>query len=571
MTSNEEPNPIVVATSSVNQLLDLTDEETRLLTFRHWPYEDEVPSVILAENGFYAVASLGGFSIRCFSCGLRFDNPVTLQEIYLYHSQRSNPSCQFLQDLQDDIFFEIDRENHNYDYNGSSGGVDGDHDYVRRSSENADDAARFWRSLPSSDEAGGGAHSHARPPGRHAHRDHHHHHQQHRRHQNHVVRRYNSSRRGGSRTTDDGGSSGGGSSGSGGSDAATDVTMESAEELPSVMERQASPVAPTSVPLSLNSGGNDSSSGNGSSSSSNSNSNSNSYGNNIDDVPRQERSSDVTGTGDERFFGYDVAGNGIGLPSTTPRPRRIAERRNGIVSTTNEVIVFLAGDGGSQREPSRSNVCIKPAWPSYARYDDRLNTYSDWPVSIPVTKNALSEAGFFYMNRNDTVHCFHCGVMNKQWEAGDDPWIEHGAVLVRPYKPYRNNSLQLDCCFYVYMNRGLDFVETAREKKKRMIVEANDAEAAAVSKLGSARPGAHHDNDDDNADDETGSDDDDDDDEGGALKRKLPKCVICYSEEAGVLFDPCGHLVSCFKCASGFERCFVCRQTIEKTIKVFVV
>lgn len=325
-------------------------------------------------------------------------------------------------------------------------------------------------------------------------------------------------------------------------------------------ERQASPVAP-SVPLSLNSGGNDSSSS--------SNSRNNSYGNNIEDVPRQERSSDVTGTGDERFFGYDVAGNGIGLPSTTtPRPGRIAERRNGMVST-NEVIVFLAGDGGSQREPSRSNVCIKPAWPTYARYDDRLNTYSDWPVSIPVTKNALSEAGFFYMNRNDTVHCFHCGVMIRKWEAGDDPWIEHGAVLVRPYKPYRNNSLELDCCFYVYMNRGLDFVETAREEKKRMIAAANDAEAAAVPKLGSSRPGAHHDNDDgDAADDETGSDDDD---EGGALKRKLPKCVICYSEEAGVLFDPCGHLVSCFKCASGFERCFVCRQTIEKTIKVFVV
>lgn len=47
-------------------------------------------------------------------------------------------------------------------------------------------------------------------------------------------------------------------------------------------------------------------------------------------------------------------------------------------------------------------------------------------------------------------------------------------------------------------------------------------------------------------------------------------CKICYTDEMGVVFLPCGHLVACVKCALSLTTCAVCRQPVTATVRAFL-
>lgn len=47
-------------------------------------------------------------------------------------------------------------------------------------------------------------------------------------------------------------------------------------------------------------------------------------------------------------------------------------------------------------------------------------------------------------------------------------------------------------------------------------------------------------------------------------------CKICYSEELGVVFIPCGHMVACVKCAPGMTVCAVCRKPVTMNVRAFL-
>lgn len=46
-------------------------------------------------------------------------------------------------------------------------------------------------------------------------------------------------------------------------------------------------------------------------------------------------------------------------------------------------------------------------------------------------------------------------------------------------------------------------------------------------------------------------------------------CKICLEEEARVVFDPCGHLCCCDNCSKQLKACPMCRDDVQKSIKVF--
>lgn len=46
-------------------------------------------------------------------------------------------------------------------------------------------------------------------------------------------------------------------------------------------------------------------------------------------------------------------------------------------------------------------------------------------------------------------------------------------------------------------------------------------------------------------------------------------CKICYNDELRVVFLPCGHMVTCVKCAPGMTSCALCRQPISMTVRAF--
>jgi len=85
--------------------------------------------------------------------------------------------------------------------------------------------------------------------------------------------------------------------------------------------------------------------------------------------------------------------------------------------------------------------CNRYEFPEYMSDATRVASYKEWS-SEKQNILALSEAGFFYMGKNDQVICFCCGGGLKGWEENDDPWERHSKFfkqcrylkLVRPFE-----------------------------------------------------------------------------------------------------------------------------------------
>lgn len=67
-------------------------------------------------------------------------------------------------------------------------------------------------------------------------------------------------------------------------------------------------------------------------------------------------------------------------------------------------------------------------------YQKRLETFLRWPSSSPVNPADLAAAGFYSLNLDDRVACFRCNLHLRQWNIGDDPWMEHKRI--RPACPF---------------------------------------------------------------------------------------------------------------------------------------
>lgn len=85
---------------------------------------------------------------------------------------------------------------------------------------------------------------------------------------------------------------------------------------------------------------------------------------------------------------------------------------------------------------SHVNMCIKyikekikraqtPHFPEFECTTSRLETFIGWPKSVKQTPEQLSEAGFFYTQKEDRVICFSCGGGLYKWTEKDDPWEQH--------------------------------------------------------------------------------------------------------------------------------------------------
>jgi len=51
--------------------------------------------------------------------------------------------------------------------------------------------------------------------------------------------------------------------------------------------------------------------------------------------------------------------------------------------------------------------------------------------------------------------------------------------------------------------------------------------------------------------------------------REARQCKICMDHEVGVVFLPCGHLVSCVRCATAVSVCAVCRAQIKAHVRTY--
>ena len=63
--------------------------------------------------------------------------------------------------------------------------------------------------------------------------------------------------------------------------------------------------------------------------------------------------------------------------------------------------------------------------PHYVSMNVRVSSYSGWPGYLDLNPKEMAIAGFLYAGYNDYTRCFFCGGGLRNWESGDNPYVEH--------------------------------------------------------------------------------------------------------------------------------------------------
>lgn len=79
----------------------------------------------------------------------------------------------------------------------------------------------------------------------------------------------------------------------------------------------------------------------------------------------------------------------------------------------------------NSQEITSSAPCLNLLCPMFESLFDRLRSFSNWPSHKTQTPHEMASAGFFYKGYGDFTQCFFCGGVLKDWEAEDNPLIEH--------------------------------------------------------------------------------------------------------------------------------------------------
>jgi len=308
--------------------------------------------------------------------------------------------------------------------------------------------------------------------------------------------------------------------------------------------------------------------------------------------------------------GQDVCGNN--LPSTDLAEDyglSIPEHQNGANLDLNELGV---------REH------IGPKHRRFFHYESRLSSFFPegnevgvrWPISDKVPPEKMAEAGFFYPGHADKVLCFYCDGGLLDWEAGDDPWLEHAKWWPK--------------CEYVLRNKGEAFVKhaltirqqqeqqqqqqqqnnqqndqdvnmedmetepstTVIEGQQQAITSINQGEDAINESSqrshdegyssqefysGQSSPTSSYHDEGYSSQSSQGSSPPtsqsaiisaSQEEEFERIRHRM-MCKICWDQEIGLVFLPCGHLVSCSNCAQGLTDCPICKKKIKGTARTF--
>ncbi|XP_046354778.2 putative inhibitor of apoptosis [Haliotis rufescens] len=239
-----------------------------------------------------------------------------------------------------------------------------------------------------------------------------------------------------------------------------------------------------------------------------------------------------------------------------------------------------------------------PKHPQYQHLRARLDSFADWPRRyVPKTPEELAAAGFFYIGSADRVTCFQCGITLRDWEEEHDPVAEHQrysehcqfidktdlnqlGVATRinstPTNEQSNHhagsrndlvaSSPLDQGHVSPMVTSCHTLDVCSSTTSNLLSAASESVIEAPSNvscskdLQASQPGR----------------------EGSLVTptsqrlvvenkrlRENSTCRLCRNEAVGVLFLPCGHLVTCSTCAPTITDCIICGKTILGTVKTF--
>ncbi|VDI35401.1 baculoviral IAP repeat-containing protein 2/3 [Mytilus galloprovincialis] len=127
--------------------------------------------------------------------------------------------------------------------------------------------------------------------------------------------------------------------------------------------------------------------------------------------------------------------------------------------------------GDDSKNNSRTNDCQhdyaslginidKPKYPDYASLQVRISSYQRWPSYLDQTPREMAVSGFFFAGYHDYTRCFFCGGGLRNWELGDDPWVEHARWFPQ--------------CSFLKQNKGDVFVNDIQRRKKQLEITTKE-------------------------------------------------------------------------------------------------
>ncbi|XP_070202759.1 baculoviral IAP repeat-containing protein 7-B-like [Littorina saxatilis] len=188
-----------------------------------------------------------------------------------------------------------------------------------------------------------------------------------------------------------------------------------------------------------------------------------------------------------------------------------------------------------------------------------------WNKDYTQTPQMIADAGLYYAGYADCTRCFFCGGGLKNWEAPDDPWIEHARHFPK--------------CTYIRVRKGHRFVELVQMKNKageQLSLEDIETAMRALDIDDSREINTTNTNTTTSTttttttSDETPLNIDQLEVENEELKTRLI-CKICMDKHSCVVFLPCGHLAVCFECAVVLTHCPICRGRIRGSVIAQIV
>ncbi|XP_076084056.1 baculoviral IAP repeat-containing protein 3-like [Mytilus galloprovincialis] len=93
---------------------------------------------------------------------------------------------------------------------------------------------------------------------------------------------------------------------------------------------------------------------------------------------------------------------------------------------------------------------LSPRYVNYSPLQIRISSFEGWPGYLNQTPRAMALAGFLFAGYHDYTRCFHCGGGLRNWEAGDDPWVEHARWFPQ--------------CGFLKQNKGENFIQAVLKK-----------------------------------------------------------------------------------------------------------
>ncbi|XP_071143600.1 baculoviral IAP repeat-containing protein 7-like [Mytilus edulis] len=175
--------------------------------------------------------------------------------------------------------------------------------------------------------------------------------------------------------------------------------------------------------------------------------------------PRLQITSSYNGTSNNV---QERPGNQIRSPSNRNRTSSATGNENSQETQTSNENHNATETSSCQHNTEFESLGIhleKPKYPNYACLTVRISSFEGWPSYLDQSPRQMALAGFLFAGYHDYTRCFYCGGGLRNWEAGDDPWVEHARWFPK--------------CTFLKQNKGEKFIHAVQKRQAEIDRETN--------------------------------------------------------------------------------------------------